>query len=210
MTEHTTNPSTNETPYGYCHCGCGQQTSIAEKTYASRGVIKGQPYRFIRGHGERCASAEIRFWKYVTPGDPNECWPWQGTARDDGYGQLTVDGRIGKTVRAHRFSWELHFGPIPQGMDVCHKCDNPPCCNPYHFFLGTDADNMADKVAKGRARGGAPGETNPNHKLTRQDILKIRELGAQGVSPTEIGRQFDITDATAGKIVQRKSWKHIP
>jgi hypothetical protein len=80
--------------------------------------------------------------------EPNSgCWLWTGSLNDTGYGQLWVGS---KSTRAHRLSYELHVGPIPEGMHVCHHCDNPPCCNPNHLFVGSHTDNMADKIKKGR------------------------------------------------------------
>lgn len=77
------------------------------------------------------------------------CWEWSGTRNSGGYGDIRVDCR---TTKAHRYSWEIHNGPIPAGMLVCHKCDNPPCVNPSHLFLGTARDNVNDMIKKGRAR----------------------------------------------------------
>lgn len=91
-----------------------------------------------------------RFWSRVKRGDG--CWEWQGGSNQYGYGLFTRRGCDTKVTRvASRISWELAHGPIPQGMVVCHKCDNPPCVNPDHLFIGTHLDNMRDMVAKGRS-----------------------------------------------------------
>ena len=87
---------------------------------------------------------------------PNGCWEWQGCVGRFGHGQLNIGGR---TVMAHRHAWRLRHGQIPIGLCVLHRCDNPPCCNPDHLFLGTRADNVADMDAKGR-RGSSHGESN--------------------------------------------------
>jgi len=84
-----------------------------------------------------------------------DCWLFSGSLNSDGYGNVRIGGRKGKTVKTHRLAWEEFFGPIPDGLRVCHRCDVPSCCNPDHLFLGTQRDNVTDMVSKGRFRGRA-------------------------------------------------------
>ena len=112
-----------------------------------------------------------RFWGFATPADG--CWPWRGARQQQGYGQLRV-GRKGPVISAHRLSWELHNGPIPEGLWVLHHCDNPPCVNPDHLFIGTQADNMAYMIAKGRKAKHYKAHTRVR-KLTDDQVRAIRE-----------------------------------
>jgi hypothetical protein len=117
------------------------------------------------------AALAVRFWAKVQKGPG--CWLWTAYRNRDGYGQFRVGGRMSK---AHRVSWMLHFGPIPGGLDVLHRCDNPDCVNPSHLWLGTDADHTADKVAKGR-QSRQKGEMHGQAKLCAAEVITIRRAG---------------------------------
>jgi hypothetical protein len=99
-----------------------------------------------------------RFWAGIDKRDPGECWPWKAAKESDGwYGRITVRERSRgflANYRPNRVSWTMAHGPIPDGMNICHSCDNPPCCNPAHLFLGSQPENVADAKAKKRMRGG--------------------------------------------------------
>ena len=138
------------------------QVADCERPTLARGWCRLHYQRWWSEHGESCATRllrgqpEKRFLKFVEKADG--CWGWKGTTQRNGYTQITVNN---KTVLGHRFSYELHKGPIPDGMRVLHRCDNPSCTNPEHLFLGTNADNMKDMYAKGRGRV-AKGEKHVN------------------------------------------------
>lgn len=153
-----------------------------------------------RGNGK---TAKERFWEKVDKGEPDECWEWVGTKNPKGYGHIEING---KEVRAHRFSWEIHNGPIPEGLCVLHKCDNPGCVNPAHLFLGTYADNAQDMIAKGRDNK-ARGEASGNAKLTEQDVREIHALlKCCYLSRQTIGEMFGVTRAAVGAIKTGKNW----
>lgn len=114
-----------------------------------------------------------RFWEKVSFSEG--CWEWQGAVFDRGYGVFRAHG---KNIRAHKYSYAMKNGQIPDGMFVCHKCDNPRCVRPEHLFLGTPADNVKDMMAKGRAR--FPGAKNPRRK-ERHHFAKLGELQVQRI-----------------------------
>ncbi len=151
-----------------------------------------------------------RFWRQVNKA--GECWEWT-SGLNRGYGLITIQGpaKTGKSIRqtAHRYSWELHFGPIPEGMLVCHKCDNRKCVRPDHLFIGTYADNGADMVAKGRSDK-RKGEKNPMAKLTPELVKEIRsaftdETGQAG----RLAKRFGISRTAILDVVNRKRWAHV-
>lgn len=133
------------------------------------------------------------------------CYEWSRAKSSKGYGYLRFNGR---DVRAHRLAFELAFGPIPDGFHVCHRCDNPPCCNPGHLFLGTAKDNHVDKVLKGRAVP-QKGSRNNNSTLLESDVVDIRKMRESGARVNEIARQFKVHQTTITKIITRATWNHV-
>lgn len=133
------------------------------------------------------------------------CREFSGYRSKKGYGEIKVDGRMEKT---HRQAWVLTFGAIPPGLQVLHRCDNPPCINPDHLFLGTNLDNVADRVAKGR--NGAPrGELVPTAKLTADGVKTIRHLHDLGWSNLAIAAVVPVNDRSISNIVTGKTWRHV-
>lgn len=156
---------------------------------------------------------EQRFWPHVEITE--DCWLWTGClVGRDGRGSVRVDIRDsnGNVVRAqaiyaHRFSWELHNGPIPNGLFVLHKCDVPSCVNPSHLFLGTHADNMDDRNKKQRQ---TRGEKHPRAKLTEPDIKLIREMRHCGKTQQSIADFFEVSRSAVRNILNGSHWKHVP
>jgi len=155
-------------------------------------------------------SVETRFWEKVQVGDSSQCWEWQAHIGNGGYGRFNYTSTKGKRFIAdtHRVAYELTFGEIPAGMCVCHKCDNPRCCNPAHLFIGTVQDNINDKVTKGRQSRGIK---HTNSKLAPTQVVQIRALYKDGGgSMAELARQFNITKGAIQHIIERRNWRHIP
>ena len=160
----------------------------------------------------------------------DECWEWQEGRTASGYGRFKPTGR-GRSVMAHRVAWEVIYGPIPDGFGVCHRCDNPPCCNLVeipeaervpdhpsglwtnrdgragHLFLGTPKDNADDMVVKGRH--GIPsqnGEANHHAKLTEDAVRAIRGSTARGV---DLARAYGVAPSVISQIRSGKVWRHV-
>lgn len=143
---------------------------------------------------------EDRFWPKVIKGP--DCWGWNASTVK-GYGKIWLSGR---NEPAHRVSYELHFGPIPEGLVVRHKCDNRACTNPEHLELGTTADNQRDKVVRGRS---LKGERHSLAKLTNDEVRQIRRLHSEGVRSGKIAKRFGIDRTNVWQIATRRTWRHI-
>lgn len=149
------------------------------------------------------------FWTKVKK--TKKCWLWTANKNKAGYGKIKIKQ---KTRLAHRVSWEIHFGPIQDGLFVCHHCDNPTCIKPDHLFLGTSLDNMRDKIKKGRATnltGAAvsnPGEKNPAAKLTIKQVDEIRNnYKNEDISQSSLAKYFGVSQTMISNIVRRQNWK---
>lgn len=146
------------------------------------------------------------FWNRVIKSDG--CWGWTGQKHPHGYGEIErrYEGKR-YVILAHRISWILHKGKIPHGLRVLHACDNPPCTNPDHLFLGTQLENIQDAVMKGR---NARGERLPGAKLTNITVRKIRELhDSGGITHQALADQFGVTRSLITCVVNRQIWKHV-
>lgn len=147
------------------------------------------------------------FWDKVAIADPDECWLWQRAKSADGYGN---HGTGGKNYRAHRFAYELAYGPIPEGALICHACDNPLCVNPAHLFVGSYLDNATDRTKKGRSDS-RQGEKNHNAKLSESHVREIRDLYATGqYTQKALSEMYKVTPRIIYCVVHRETWEHLP
>lgn len=141
------------------------------------------------------------------------CWEWTGRRSRQGYGRYEIKNVV---YAAHRIAWSVQNGPIPRGLFVCHRCDNPPCINPDHLFLGTPAENIRDAAAKGRLAKlvcphgrKARGERIGGSKLRERDVLAIRRLRAAGSSLRELSGMFGVCEATISLAARGIIWTHL-
>lgn len=146
-------------------------------------------------------SAESRLWSQVekSPG----CWVWTGYLRNGQHGAMSINDR---EIYVHRLSYAIHHGPIPQGKVVCHRCDNPPCVQPDHLFLGDQQDNVSDMRAKGRGKNPPrhAGEVHPAASLTDAQVTEIRERWARGgVRQRDLAEGYGVSQSTIWRLINR-------
>lgn len=159
-----------------------------------------------------------KFWSRVDKKSESECWAWKMSCNSRGYGKFQV-GR--KTISAHRFSIVASGNEIPDGMFSCHKCDNPPCCNPNHLFIGSSADNQRDMADKGRSCKGERnpskthpelfrGENNYGHKLTDEIVSRLRESPPIGANMNSEALKYSVSASALRGAIVGSTWKHLP
>jgi hypothetical protein len=166
---------------------------------------QGRGRNLMRGFDVRDSTTTLNadlFRKYVSVSP--ECWEWTGATDRWGYGKFHLKAPSRRMILAHRASWIIHFGEIPPGMCVLHRCDNPRCVNPEHLFLGSVADNNRDMVSKGRQ---AKGCTLSN--LTDSDVLAIRSRYANGETQASLAAEFGVASSRISQMCTGKTWKHL-
>lgn len=150
----------------------------------------------------RLTIEDSRFWARVDKAD--SCWKWSGARNRDGYGFVR---RQESFYLAHRWAWTITYGPIPKGMGVLHRCDNPPCVNPSHLFLGDPKANAADRASKGRNAKNA-GERHGQAKLNLRSVGEIRGMYSRGATCRELAALFRISKSQIHNVVTGKRWSN--
>lgn len=152
---------------------------------------------------------------------PSGCWEWQGADNGRGYGVIHLKNWEWpqRAPAVHRIAYRLCVGPIPDGLCVLHRCDNPPCVRPDHLFLGTNEDNVADMVAKGRQARGEAVRANHDHlrgeavvtaRLTAETVMEVRRAELGGEPQADIAARLGISTTQVSSIVRGESWSHLP
>ena len=172
------------------HCGLG----LCSKHYQR---FKNTGMTTLR----RRPSVTERFWSKVDKsGGAEVCWPWTAGCLSSGYGGFMITKRPYVFTTAHRFAYVLTSGPVANGLYVCHRCDNPPCVNPAHMFLGTPAENMQDAKRKGRLRVGS---CHPCSKLTEGQVSEMRRLREDGWLLRVLAERYGVREPAVSRICNR-------
>lgn len=190
--------------------------------YVNAQGLCGKHYYRMRKHGDplicmpyrdggkaKYATMEERFWASIVKKSDDECWEWNGAVDNYGYGIMSkkINGKP-VTFRAHRFSYELHNKECIKDFIICHKCDNPPCSNPNHLFLGTLADNNRDRNLKGRTVS-SPGSRHVKSKLTEYKVIQILTSLKKGETCKSLGKKYGVSSALISQVKRGIIWKHV-
>jgi len=170
-----------------CGCGCGNPAPIAKRNHSSWGWVKGQPMRFLRGHGNLGGESRLSGPEYLVD-TVTGCWVWQHYKDRKGYGVIK---RKGKNYQAHRHIYELHHGKIQEGMQLDHLCRNTSCVNPDHLEVVTGAENTRRGM---------------NAKLTPKQVDEIRARFGSGEKQARLAREYNVSTGCINAIVKEKSW----
>jgi hypothetical protein len=154
------------------------------------------------------APVEKRFWRFVNKTD--NCWIWTGKGTKKGYGQIASGGKDGVSILAHRLSYEIHKGPIPDGLVVMHSCDNPSCVNPDHLSAGTQSENIKDSIRKGRkVLPKLPVFIGVEHHMAKINEDIVRMIRASKKTKKELAEELGLAYSTVRRIKAGLLWKHI-
>lgn len=186
---------------GHCGDGLRKRKTESTKTFAMRRYCS-RTCAIRSGFGRPVAQRLIDY-RVIVPS--TECWEWSGCRNPKGYGRTSRTPAFAHECLVHRLSWIINRGEIPAGLHVLHRCDNPPCFNPGHLFLGTNQDNNDDKIAKGRVSKPI-GILNPRAKLTEDDVLAIR---VDERSATTLARIYGVAPPTITRIRTGTGWRRL-
>lgn len=197
--------------------GCGRLVTAGRTT--SRFCSRSCAGKNARARRKPEAAVDVRFWSKVNKNGPivrvdlGPCWVWIAAHHDKGYGTFWLPSER-RLVKAHRQSWEWARGPVPEGLVLCHRCDNPPCVNPDHLFPGTTKENSDDAASKGRLAT-PPLHVGEDQHLARLTADAVRVIRAEYVrgdrrrGAPALGRRYGVTKAAILAVVNMKTWKHV-
>lgn len=170
----------------------------------------------FQAKSKKQAPPEVRFWRHVNRAGDDECWLWNGGTSGNGYGRFRLGGKSVPMMPAHKFSFIMHGGVVPNGLYVLHRCDVRSCVNPRHLFVGDARDNALDCVAKGRMGGLFKGGADARRRHgSNQHLAKLNESNIQAIRSDErgaeaIARDYGVTRGAISRVKSGKGWRHVP
>ena len=195
--------------YDYPCALCGKLVLLSlARRRSKKNVFCSKPCKHEWDRQNRRVPLSEKIWDKVQFADYDQCWPWKGARNPNGYPIIHLGGKGSSTTLAARVAYKAFIGPIPDGMQVCHTCDNPPCMNPLHWFLGTPQDNSDDMVSKGRSADNR-GERNPHARLSADDVETIRYAVARRAPVRLLASIYGVTMPMIYHIKTGRFWKEL-